>query len=57
MARAVFEKLTAAPYKRFVEIGEGTHTIIMEKNRMQLFREVQTFLEEPREPSPLTASR
>jgi hypothetical protein len=30
-----------------VEIGEGTHTIIMEKNRMQLFREVQRFLEEP----------
>src|SRR5438270_6977426 len=56
MARAVFEKLTAAPYKRFVEIGEGTHTIIMEKNRMQLFREVQTFLEEPREPSALVAT-
>jgi pimeloyl-ACP methyl ester carboxylesterase len=57
MARAVFEKLTAAPYKRFVEIGEGTHTIIMEKNRMQLFREVQAFLEEPREPSPLVSAR
>jgi hypothetical protein len=26
--------------------GEGTHTIIMEKNRMQLFNEVQLFLEE-----------
>jgi hypothetical protein len=30
-----------------VEIGEGTHTVIMEKNRMQLFREVQLFLDEP----------
>jgi pimeloyl-ACP methyl ester carboxylesterase len=57
MARAVFEKLTAAPYKRFVEIGEGTHTIMMEKNRMQLFREVQTFLEEPRDASPLVSAR
>ena len=26
--------------------GEGTHTIIMEKNRMQLFNAVQNFLEE-----------
>jgi hypothetical protein len=34
---AYFEKLTNAPYKRYVEIGEGTHTVIMEKNRMQLF--------------------
>ena len=32
--------------KRYVEIGEGTHTVIMEKNRMQLFREVQVFLDE-----------
>ncbi|MFL5434777.1 MAG: alpha/beta hydrolase [Myxococcales bacterium] len=55
MARAVFEKLTAAHYKRFVEIGEGTHTIIMEKNRMQLFREVQMFLEEPKEISTVVS--
>jgi pimeloyl-ACP methyl ester carboxylesterase len=47
MAKAVFEKLTNARWKRFVEIGEGTHTVMMEKNRMQLFREVQLFLEEP----------
>ncbi|HXN56459.1 MAG TPA: alpha/beta hydrolase [Myxococcales bacterium] len=45
MARAVFEKLTSAPRKRFVEIGDGTHTILMEKNRLQLFREVQLFLD------------
>jgi hypothetical protein len=38
--------LTNAPYKRFVEIGEGTHSIIMEKNRMQFFREVMNFLNE-----------
>ena len=38
--------MTNAPYKRFVEIGEGTHSIIMEKNRMQFFREVTNFLNE-----------
>jgi hypothetical protein len=34
------------PYKRFVELGEGTHTVMMEKNRMQFFREVAAFLTE-----------
>jgi hypothetical protein len=29
-----------------VEKGECTHTIIMEKNRMQLFQAVQQFLDE-----------
>ena len=46
MPREVFSRLTAAPYRRMVEIGEGTHTVIMEKNREQLFREVQLFLDE-----------
>lgn len=45
-AQGYFKKLTNAPYKRFIEIGEGTHTIIMEKNRMQFFREVMNFLNE-----------
>jgi pimeloyl-ACP methyl ester carboxylesterase len=46
MLYAYFAKLTNAPYRRYVEISEGTHTVIMEKNRMQLFREVQLFLDE-----------
>ncbi len=46
MLHAYFAKLTNAPYKRYVEIGEGTHTVIMEKNRMQLFTAVQQFLDE-----------
>ena len=46
MLYAYFEKLTNAPYKRYVQIGEGTHTVIMEKNRMQLFTAVQQFLDE-----------
>ena len=45
-AQAYFAKLTNAPYKRFVELGEGTHSIIMEKNRLDLFRAVQAFLDE-----------
>jgi len=51
MLYAYFAKLTNVPYKRYVEIGEGTHTIIMEKNRMQLFHEVQMFLDEKLEPN------
>ena len=46
MLYAYFDKLTGAPYKRYVQIGEGTHTVIMEKNRMQLFTAVQQFLDE-----------
>jgi hypothetical protein len=33
--------------KRLVEIGEGTHFLMLERNRMQLFHEVQLFLDEP----------
>ena len=51
MAQALLPKLTGAPYKRYVELGEGTHTIIMEKNRMNLFREVQLFLDEKHAPA------
>jgi pimeloyl-ACP methyl ester carboxylesterase len=46
-ARGYFAKLTNAPYKRFVELGEGTHSIMMEKSRMQFFREIMNFLNEP----------
>lgn len=41
-----FAKLTNAPYRRYVQIGEGTHTVFLEKNRMQLFSAVQAFLDE-----------
>ena len=51
MLHAYFAKLTNVPYKRYVEIGEGTHTIIMEKNRMQLFQAVQQFLDERLQPN------
>jgi pimeloyl-ACP methyl ester carboxylesterase len=46
MASAIFPLLTASPGKRLVVLGEGTHTIIMERNRGALFQAVQVFLEE-----------
>jgi hypothetical protein len=46
MAETYFTKLTNAPYKRFVELGEGTHTVMLEKNRMQFFHEILGFLDE-----------
>lgn len=46
MAQTLFPLLTNAPTKRMVMLSEGTHTIIMEKNRMKLFEAVQNFLDE-----------
>jgi pimeloyl-ACP methyl ester carboxylesterase len=54
MAQQLFSLLANVPWKRLVLIGEGTHTVIMEKNRLQLFNEVQLFLEEP-DPTPQAA--
>ena len=45
-ARDYFAVLTNTPYKRLVEIGEGTHSVMMEKNRMQFFREIIGFLDD-----------
>jgi pimeloyl-ACP methyl ester carboxylesterase len=46
MAQAIFARLSSAPKKRLVEIGEGTHLLLLERNRLQLFGEVQLFLDE-----------
>jgi pimeloyl-ACP methyl ester carboxylesterase len=46
MAQALFPLLVNAPGKRYVALAEGTHSIIMEKNRMKLFEAVQAFLDE-----------
>ena len=48
MAQTLFPLLVNAPSKRLVVVGDGTHVILTEKNRMQLFREVGLFLEEGR---------
>jgi pimeloyl-ACP methyl ester carboxylesterase len=46
MAQTLFPLLVNSPGKRYVMLAEGTHTIIMEKNRLELFRAVQAFLDE-----------
>jgi pimeloyl-ACP methyl ester carboxylesterase len=46
MSQGLFPLLTNAATKRYIVIGEGTHSVIMEKNRMQLFKETQLFLDE-----------
>jgi pimeloyl-ACP methyl ester carboxylesterase len=46
MAQTLFPLLVNAPDKRYVELAQGTHTIMMEKNRLKLFNAVQAFLDE-----------
>ena len=46
MAQEVFAGLINTPYKRHVVIGEGTHAVALEKNRVQLMNQVQGFLDE-----------
>jgi pimeloyl-ACP methyl ester carboxylesterase len=47
MAQTLFPLLVNSPDKRYVELAEGTHTIMMERNRLKLFEAVQAFLEKP----------
>jgi pimeloyl-ACP methyl ester carboxylesterase len=46
-ALGVFNALSNTRVKRMVMIGAGSHMMLIEKNREQLFREVQLFLDEP----------
>jgi pimeloyl-ACP methyl ester carboxylesterase len=46
MAQTLFPLLVNSSDKRYVELAEGTHTIMMERNRLKLFEAVQTFLDE-----------
>lgn len=45
-ADELLQKLTSAPSKRRLDIGDSTHYAILEKNRLLLYRGVQNFLEE-----------
>jgi pimeloyl-ACP methyl ester carboxylesterase len=47
MAQTIFPLLTSAPWTRLAVLGGGTHSMLMERNRMLLLRTVQQFLEEP----------
>jgi pimeloyl-ACP methyl ester carboxylesterase len=46
LAQNYFKQLTHTPYKRMIELSEGTHTVMMEKSRMQFFDELIGFLDE-----------
>ncbi|WP_376096455.1 alpha/beta hydrolase [Roseomonas sp. CCTCC AB2023176] len=46
MAANLFPLLTNAPGKRQVVLAEGTHMMMLERNRGALFQSVQVFLEE-----------
>jgi alpha-beta hydrolase superfamily lysophospholipase len=42
----LFPLLVNSPGKRYAALAGGTHSIIMEKNRLKLFEAVQAFLDE-----------
>jgi pimeloyl-ACP methyl ester carboxylesterase len=48
MSQALFPLLTNAPSKKLVVIGDGTHVVLTENNRMLLFREIDLFFAEGR---------
>ena len=50
-AQSLFLRLTGARYRRWVEIGEGTHMFTLEKNRGQAIDAVAHFLREVYEPA------
>ena len=41
MAQALFSQLADAPYRRYIEIGEGTPSLIMAKDWLELFEAVR----------------
>lgn len=42
--QALFLRLSNAAYRRWVEIGEGTHMVVMETNRWQVLDAIRAFL-------------
>ena len=46
MAQTIFPLLVNSPGKRLVMLAEGTHHMMLEKNRQALFNTVQAFLDE-----------
>ncbi|MGZ7444801.1 alpha/beta hydrolase [Paenibacillus sp. TH7-28] len=51
LAQNFFTSLTGAAYRRWVEIGEGTHMVLLEKNRLQAFQAIRGFLDESYAPA------
>lgn len=52
----LYRNLTNAPSKRFVLIDKGTHAMLFEKKRFELYREVQVFLDGAYIPPALACS-
>ncbi|MGY8665270.1 alpha/beta fold hydrolase [Bradyrhizobium sp. UFLA05-109] len=48
MAQTLFPLMVNSPGKRYVQLAEGTHSILMEKNRLKLFEAIQASLDEGR---------
>ncbi|SDP69706.1 hypothetical protein SAMN05443582_10868 [Phyllobacterium sp. OV277] len=46
MAQDLFNKLDNVPYKRFIEIGQATHMVLLERHRKQAYDEIIMFLNE-----------
>lgn len=46
LAQTIFPLLVNSPGKRLVMLAEGTHHMMLEKNRVELFKTVQWFLDE-----------
>jgi esterase/lipase len=44
-AKGLYESLVNSADRRLVELKEGSHIIMLEKNRMSLFETVQQFLD------------
>jgi pimeloyl-ACP methyl ester carboxylesterase len=45
-AQTIFSLMVNAPGKRLVQLAEGTHHMMFEKNRLELFKIVQWFLDD-----------
>jgi len=46
MSLSVFALLTNSPARRFLLMGDANHPMMLEKNRQQLFRVIQAFMDE-----------
>lgn len=45
-AQDYFGHLTGTPHKRWVELGEATHMLVLEKTRRQAFTALSSFMQE-----------
>jgi pimeloyl-ACP methyl ester carboxylesterase len=51
LAQAFFLELRNAPYRQWVEIGEATHLVLLEKNRLHAFKAIRDFYDQMFEPA------